>query len=99
MRSIPLNAVPSQTLSLTLNNQPLQLNVYTLATGLFMDVAMNNAPVVSGVPCLNNNKIVREAYSGIIGDFMFTDTQGDSDPEYSGLGARYQLIYLEETDL
>lgn len=95
MRSVPLNPVPSQTLTLLLNNQPIRLNVRTFATGLFMDVLLNNVLIAAAVPCLNNNKIVREAYSGLIGDFMFTDTQGESDPTYDGLGARYQLIYLD----
>lgn len=99
MKTVPLNPVPSQTLNLTLNNQPLKLIIYTLSTGLFMDVKLNNVTIVSGVICLNNNKIVREAYSGLIGDFMFTDTQGSSDPEYSGLGSRYLLVYLEASDL
>jgi hypothetical protein len=99
MKSIPVIAVPSQTLNITLNNQPLKLSIYTLATGLFMDVLLNNTKIAAGVPCLNNNKIVREAYSGLIGDFMFTDTQGTNDPTYDGLGDRYQLIYLEAADL
>jgi hypothetical protein len=37
------------------------------------------------------------AYRGFKGDFAFVDTQGVSDPQFSGLGptaaARYQLIY------
>ena len=99
MIGIPLNAVPSQTLSITLAGQPVKLEIYTLATGLFMDVLLNSVTICSGVPCYNANKIIREAYSGFIGDFVFYDQQGDSDPTYDGLGARYQLVYLEASDL
>ncbi len=99
MQTIPLNAVPSQTLNITLANQAVKLNIYTLATGLYMDVLLAGTVICSGVICLNYNKIIRAAYTGFIGDFMFYDTQGTDDPTYDGLGSRYQLIYLEASDL
>lgn len=99
MQQIPLNAAPFQTLSVTLGTQPCQLNIYTLSTGLYMDVLLNGSPVAQGVLCLNNNKIVRAAYTGFVGDLIITDTQGTNDQTYDGLGARYQLVYLEAADL
>lgn len=103
MQSIPISAVPSQEFSITLANQPLLIRIYTLSIDLidtlFMDVLINNVPVCQGVICQNNNRIVRSAYSGFIGDFIFTDTMGTSDPVYTGLGEQYELIYLEASDL
>jgi hypothetical protein len=43
--------------------------------------------------------MVRETYLGFIGDLSFTDTQGTSDPVYTGLGSRFVLLYLEASDL
>ena len=43
--------------------------------------------------CLNLVGLVRSAYLGFIGQLAFFDTQGTSDPDYSGLGTRYQLVY------
>ena len=99
MQTIPLNTVPSQTLNITLAGQAVKINVYTLATGLYMDVLLAGTLICSGVICLNYNKIIRAPYTGFIGDFMFYDTQGLNDPTYDGLGSRYQLIYLEASDL
>lgn len=100
MQGIPLNAVPSQRLNITLANQPCKISIYTLLDGaIYMDLLLNGASIAHGARCLNNNKIVRAAYTGFVGDFIFTDTQGAEDPTYDGLGARYQLIYLEATDL
>lgn len=100
MLGIPLSAVPSQTLNVTLAGQPCQLSVYTSAIGaLYMDVLLNGTTIALGVPCQNNNRIVRAAYTGFVGDFTFTDTQGSNDPTYDGLGTRYQLVYLEAKDL
>lgn len=66
---------------------------------LFMDVFLNNSPICTCVPCFNLNRIVRYPSSGFIGDLAFNDTQGVSDPTYDGLGSRYELIYLEASDL
>jgi hypothetical protein len=31
---------------------------------------------------------------GFIGNLLFVDTQGSSDPTYDGLGSRFSLVYL-----
>lgn len=99
MQEIALQPVPSQTLSVSLSNQACQLNIKQGATGLYMDVLVNNAIIVSGVLCENINRIVRDLYLGFAGDFVFVDNQGDTDPYYTGLGDRYSLIYLSPDDL
>lgn len=99
MMTIPLAPVPSQTLNVVLAQQNCTLNIYQRITGLFIDVYVNDALIIGGVICENANRIVRSAYLGFIGDLAFYDTQGKSDPVSSGLGAQYQLVYLETTDL
>lgn len=99
MLSIPLTAVPSQTLNAVLGTQSCTINVYTLTTGLFIDVFVSGLPIIAGVLCLNQARIVRDKYLGFIGDLAFTDTQGTGDPDYTGLGSRYVLVYLEASDL
>jgi hypothetical protein len=99
MLIVPVRAVPNQTLSILLANQLCQLTLKTRFYGLFMDVSVNDAPIVQGVICQNWNRIVRSAYLGFVGDFAFWDTQGKTDPAYTGLGSRYLLYYLEKSDL
>ena len=92
--------MPNQTLTAMLAAQLTQLNIYTLLDGnLYMDVAVNKIAIITGVLCRNNNRIVRGAYLGFTGDFVFVDTQGSNNPVYSGLGARYQLAYLSASDV
>ncbi len=93
LQVIPLQPVPSQTLTTFLSGQPCRINIYQKRTGLYADVLLNDAPIVSGVSCLNNNLIIREAYLGFIGDLYFWDTQGSDDPDSSGLGSRFVLFY------
>jgi hypothetical protein len=99
MQIVPIQAIPNQTLQAQLANQPCTLNIYQTAYGLFMDVLVNNEPIIFGVIAENLNRIVRSVYLGFIGDFVFFDTQGQTDPVYTGLGSRYLLIYLAESDL
>jgi hypothetical protein len=90
---IPLRPVPSQTLSVTLNDQAVRLKVYQKRFGLYVDVYVNDALLIGGVAARNRTKIVRDAYLGLVGDFYFTDTRGSLDPDYAGLGDRYRLVY------
>lgn len=99
MIEVPLQAVPSQTVSVTLGGQACQLNIKSKLGVLYMDVYVNNAVVMLGVQCQNGNRILRSIYLGFLGDLIFVDTQGSSDPFYSGLGSRFLLEYLDTDDL
>lgn len=99
MLVVPLQALPNQAVRVQLNNQPCQVNVYQKDQGLFLDLLVDNGPMVMGVICQRANRIVRDAYLGFIGDLMWLDTQGTSDPEYSGIGARFFLAYLSRDEL
>lgn len=98
---IPTAATPSQTISVTLNNQQVVLNIYTEpgSYGMNVDIYNNNAVVLTGVPAQNLNRLIRDAYFGFEGDLIFVDTQGTTNPVYTGLGTRYLLYYLTPTDL
>lgn len=100
MQIVPTQAIPNQGLQITLAGQQVALAIYQTDFGLFMDVASNNTPIVYGVICQNINRIVREDYSGFVGDFAWYDTTGEGeDPVYTGLGSRFTLVYLEAADL
>lgn len=99
MQTIPLQAVPSQSLSVLLSGQNCQLAVYQKSTGLFLDLSMNNAPVLTTVICRDRVRLIRQSYHGFAGDLAFVDTQGKSDPDYTGLAGRFALVYLEAGDL
>jgi hypothetical protein len=99
MRTIPLQAVPSQSLSVLLAQQNCQLNVYQKSTGLFLDLFINDSTVVTAVICRDRVRMVRQEYHGFVGDLCFADSLGNNDPDYAGLGGRYALVYLEPADL
>ena len=99
MLIIPLQPTASQTVSVQLAGQNCQINIYQKSTGLYCDLYVNGVLIIGGVICQNRNRIVRDLYLGFIGDLIFIDTQSNTDPVYSGLGAQYVLAYLELKDL
>lgn len=91
MQSIPLAAVPSQTVNVTLNNQEARITVRTTGTELFFSLE----GVAENRICRDRQRLLIDAqYRGFVGDFSFVDTQGVNDPNYLGLDGRYQLVYL-----
>lgn len=94
---IPTLATPSQTLSVRLAGQACRLHVYQKTTGLYVDLYVNDALLIGGVVARNGVRIVRDAYLGFVGDLAFADTQGNEDPDYTGLGSRWVLAYVEAT--
>jgi hypothetical protein len=99
MQTVPIQPVPSQTLNITLNDQGVTLVIYQRSTGLYIDIQVGTTVILTGVVCLNDVRIVRDAYLGFSGDLVFIDTQGQDDPVYTGLGTRWSLVYLAPSDL
>ena len=93
---IPLNPLPSQSLSLQLGVQSCQINVRQRRTGLFVDLYVSDSPIALGMKAIDRKYLVRAAYTGFIGDLFFVDTQGEQDPYYTGLGSRWQLAWDSE---
>lgn len=91
---IPLVAIPSQRLSVTLGTQRCQISVYQKSTGLYFDLAVAGSPVVAGMVCRNRTNLVRASYAAFSGNLAFIDTMGTEDPDYTGLGGRFQLVYI-----
>lgn len=96
MLTITLTAEKEQTVNVTLANQACTIRLVQRDSGIYIDLSLNSIPILQGVPCWYGNKIVRYSYLGFIGDLVFLDTQGQSDPSWDGLGTRFLLFYLEE---
>ena len=99
MLSVPLAATPAQTVNVVLNNQQCTIRVYQKFYGLFLDLSVNNNVIIQGVLCQSSNYIVQSLYLGFNGDLFFFDTQGTSDPSYTGLGSRFLLVYAAPGEL
>lgn len=104
MLLVPLISTPNQIQVVPLDGESVQLVVNQRSNGLYMDVYLNGDAIVLGVICENRNRIIRNRYFGFPGDFVFNDTQAapdaeGSNPDYTGLGGRFQLLYIEESEI
>lgn len=99
MLQIPLQPVPSQQLQIVLGGQNCQIAVYMLGTHIFVDLNVNGADISIAVIARDGISLVPTAYLGFVGNLIFVDTQGSSDPTFDGLGLRYQLLYVTAADL
>lgn len=98
MQQIPLTPVPSQTTRVVLGGQNCQISVYQKSEGLFFDLSVDGTAIVLAVVGRDMDPLICREYLNFIGNLMFVDTQGASDPEYLGLGTRYALVYLSEAE-
>ncbi len=99
MRTISLQQQKSQSISVDLAGQQCTIRLIQRESALYMDLTVNGNPIMQGVPCLYGNKMVRYSYLGFVGDLVFIDNIGQRDPDYSGLGSRFTLYYIEESEL
>jgi hypothetical protein len=94
MQQIPLQPVPSQATKVVLGGQNCQLSIYQKPQGVFVDINADGVDIVVGVIARDAVPLVCREYTGFIGNLLFIDTQGSSDPTYSGMGSRFSLVYL-----
>jgi hypothetical protein len=92
---IPLSpASANQSVSTTLDeNVPVDINVTTTDYGMFIDVAYNGVQVIQGRLCQDRTDLNPAKYLGMPQSLFFADTQGTTDPVYTGFGTRYLLCY------
>ena len=98
MLTISLEAEKEQTVTATLGGQACTIRLVQRDSALYMDLTVDSNPIIQGIPCWYGNKMVRYSYLGFSGDLVFLDTEGQNDPDYTGLGTRYPLLYIESTD-
>ena len=94
MQQIPLQPIPSQSTKVVLGGQNCQLLVYQKPQGVFVDINADGVDISVGTIARDAVPLISREYAGFIGNLLFIDTQGSSDPSYEGLGSRYSLVYL-----
>ena len=99
MQQIALQPVASQQTRVVLDGQSCAISVYVKNQCMFLDLAVNGTQIASAVQCKNLVSLVPTAYLGFAGWLVFFDTQGKSNPIYTGLGSRWILLYLDSADL
>jgi len=90
---VPLAPIPAQDCKVVLGGQNCHITVYQKPEGLFVDINADGVDIALAVIARDTVNLIARGYAGFVGSLFFIDTQGASDPDYTGLGIRYQLIY------
>jgi hypothetical protein len=93
IEQIPLKAVPSQSVQVSLAGQPVVITTRQMDDRQYISVSWAGTVLCDGVLMVNRSAIIRAAYTGFVGDIAVNDTQGDDAPDYTGWGARWQLLF------
>lgn len=99
MKLIPLIAAPNQSFYVDLGGQNCEVTIYQKSTGLFIDLNSDGTQILQTQICLDRVFLSRYSYLGFQGNLFFYDSQGLSDPIYTGLGTRYLLAYLDQSEV
>ena len=95
--TIPLSAVPSQSINVILAGQPCIIDIRLIGSRQYLSLSINGNVICRNVLMVNRSAIVRAAYTGFIGDLAAIDTQGDEPPQYTGWGTRWLLAFNDAT--
>lgn len=98
MQTVPLQPVPNQVEKIVLGGQNCQIRLNLRGSTLFFDLNADGVDIVTTVIVRDLGPLVCRQYAGFAGNLAFIDTQGNANPEYTGLGTRWQLVYLTDEE-
>ena len=91
--TIPLKALPSQSVNVILAGQPCTIRLREIGGRQYLSLSTNLKLICQNVLVVNRSAIVMAGYTGFIGDLAAVDTQGDDAPIYTGWGTRWVLAF------
>lgn len=97
MRTIPITAVPNQSLSVQLDNLRYVLRIKEASGVMVADVERDSVTIITGTRVLAGELIIPYHYLEV-GNFIIL-TVNDELPDWRSFGVSQTLIYLEAADL
>jgi hypothetical protein len=95
MYSVPLEAIPNQTISFNADGAYWQVHLYQSIDHVCADIDINGVNVISGVRCFGGYGLMPYAYmyEPNYGNFVF-----DTDADWTNFGSSCNLYYLENAE-
>ena len=95
MIQIQLSAVSIQRLAITLEGQACSIEARQNGRHLYLSLWKNDEMILGQRVCRDRSLMLTGArYRGFSGDLMWIDGQGFDDPQWTGLGSRWTLVYI-----
>lgn len=97
MQSIPIQAIPAQSFSITLDNNNWDISIKTTDDCTSVSLALNGVDILDNVRAVANTKIIPYEYLEA-GNFAFVSKLQDL-PFYEQFGITQTLVYISDDDL
>lgn len=97
MQSIPIIAVPSQALSIQLDNLRYDIRIKSMDGIMAVDIVRSETPIVLGMRAVSGYFLIPYKYLES-GNFIFI-TANEEYPDYTQFGITQFLIYFSQSEL
>lgn len=99
-KTIPLNAIPNQQFTVTLDGQICQIRLYWRYDKLYCDLSVKDEVICTGALCVTNELILQQPKLNFSGNLLFVDKEGHgAQPDYKELGTRFVLCFVPESEM
>lgn len=99
-KTIPLNAIPNQQFTVTLDGQICQIRLYWRYDNLYCDLSVKDEVICTGALCVTNEFILQQPKLNFSGNLLFVDKEGHgTQPDYKKLGTRFVLCFVPESEM
>lgn len=95
---ISLSAEPSQRLQVVLEEQDVELSILQRGGHVYADVTVNGIVIRQGALCVDRVPILQPGTTDFVGNLIFVDLWGTSDPQWQEYGSRFVLLYYTEEE-
>lgn len=93
---IPLSKSASQSMQITLNGQNCSLFLTQRDGRMYCALSVSNVSIWKSVLCHDRTPIRQFRVQKFVGNLVFVDRDGSSDPVHTGFGERYRLYYITD---
>jgi hypothetical protein len=97
MLIIPIQPIPNQNIRLTVNEQACEITLRQQNTGIYFSLVSDGVSICNSV--LVQNAAPLNSQFNFNGVFVLFDVDGKGKPDYSKLGTKWMLYYLEAGEL
>lgn len=99
MQIIPLQAVPRQRFTITLDNVRFDITLQTIGGCMYSSILANGAVITSGVKCMPGFQLMPARWmEGTAGNFAFATPNGEL-PNYANFQTTHILYYASASEL
>ncbi len=98
IKEIPLQPIPSQKFSITINQQNCSIWIYQKGLRLYFDLNTDDKNICTAAVCLVSIPIIQRVQGDFQGNFIFISKDYKEQPNYENIGRTHFLIYYTDEE-